>query len=243
MSEKKISRKCLRCGEPLEPEMDKCPKCGSTDKAIALKDEGIGQEVAQISFVDSLRNAYDKSSEEQKKGLKTEMKKALEDFCMADIDAKVDRCLEPPSIGVIDVTNTNFTQILGESLMCYVYGFYYSTISVCGITAERLCMDILLRRKLTIDERILLSEDLNSLFAIPYSHMIELLYGWHIINENIKNKLHRIKDIRNKYVHPDVISNLGQLKKDSLEILTLLKDVLSQSFPRSSDMPPVHPEI
>jgi predicted nucleic acid-binding Zn-ribbon protein len=30
--------KCLRCGEPLEPEMAKCPKCGSGDRLVTVED-------------------------------------------------------------------------------------------------------------------------------------------------------------------------------------------------------------
>jgi hypothetical protein len=164
------------------------------------------------------------------------LKKTLEDFCRNDLDARVDRWLEPPSIGVIDITNTKFKEMLNESIMCYVHGFYYSTISVCGITAERLCMDILLRQELTINGRTMLSSELESLLAIPHSHMIDLLYGWKIVNDDTRKKLHRIKDIRNAYVHPDIIPDVetisggGKLKKDSLEILTILKYILSQSF-------------
>ncbi len=31
-----MSIKCHKCGEPLEPQMDKCPKCGSGDKDVML---------------------------------------------------------------------------------------------------------------------------------------------------------------------------------------------------------------
>jgi hypothetical protein len=190
----------------------------------------------KIAFVDTLRNSYDNSPNEKKEEMKGILKKNLEDFCRNDLNARVDRWLEPPSMGVIDVTNTRFKEMLYESIMCYVHGFYYSTIAICGITAERLCMDILLRHKLTIDERTLLSNDLKSLFTIPQGHMIELLYNWNVISEDVKNKLHRISGIRNTYVHPDIIPDLEtitgrkEIKKNSLEILTLLKYILTQSF-------------
>lgn len=188
----------------------------------------------KIAFVDSLRNAYDQSPKEQKEELKRELKRFLEDFLKEDFDAKVDRWLEPPSMGVIDVTNANFTQMLNESIMCYVFGFYYSTISICEITTERLCMDVLLRHKLSMDERTLSPNDFNLLFVIPHKKMIDLLHGWSIISETVKNKLYRMNDIRNTYVHPDVITTPEQLKKAALEILTLLKYVLSQSFSSTS---------
>jgi hypothetical protein len=173
--------------------------------------------------------------EKIKKHMKTTLEKSFKD----DLDAMVDRWLEPPSLGVIDVTNTNFVPMFIESSVCYLYGLFYSTISLCGVTAERLCMDILARHSFMLDGKILTSNDLNFLFAIPHSHMINLLHGWGIIDERTKKSLYLINDIRNKYVHPDVIPNLelpsgkSELKKDALDILINLKSVLSQSFPRN----------
>jgi len=31
-----MSVKCLRCGTPLRPEMEKCPKCGSGDRQVTI---------------------------------------------------------------------------------------------------------------------------------------------------------------------------------------------------------------
>ena len=193
----------------------------------------------RIFEVDSLKNAYETAPPEKKPIIREALKNALENFIVADLDSKVDRWLEPSSMGIIDVTNTNFTPMFWESLMCYVHGFFYSIISSCGITAERLCMDLLLSHKLASDERTLSHESLDPLLAIPHAHMIELLYDWGIINDDNRKKLHRINEIRNKYVHPDVIPNLGsaegisELQKDSLEILMILKNILSKSFPYS----------
>lgn len=196
---------------------------------------------ATTTFIDTLRNAYYHAPPELKPKIKERMKQALATSFNDDIDAKVDRWLEPPSMGRIDVTNTKFTPMLMESLMNFVYGFYYSTISSCGITAERLCMDILLRRRIVLDERTLSSTDLKPLFAIPHVRLVDLLSCWNIINDESRKKLLRINDIRNKYVHPDVIPDLEsgtgkkELKKDALEILSLLKNVLSKSFPYVND--------
>ena len=33
-----MSIECLKCGTPLRPEMEKCPKCGSRDRHITLTD-------------------------------------------------------------------------------------------------------------------------------------------------------------------------------------------------------------
>jgi len=202
--------------------------------------------MSEMAFVDSLKTLYEQSPPEMKKVTKEMMKESLEKSFRDNLDVMVDRWLEPPSLGVINVTNTNFLPMLMESSMCYVYGFFYSTISLCGITAERLCMDILLRHNFTLDGKILTLNDLNFLFAIPHSHMINLLHGWGIIDKKTEKSLHKINDIRNKYVHPDVIPNLKvtsgktELKKDALDVLTNIKYVLSQSFPH---MPPVNIEI
>jgi ribosomal protein L44E len=43
-----MSIRCLGCGEPLEPEMEKCPKCGSGDRHIVAEDGVIGHEMVDI---------------------------------------------------------------------------------------------------------------------------------------------------------------------------------------------------
>lgn len=41
--------KCHNCGEPLEPNMDKCPKCGSGDRDIVVEDKGRGQDIVTVT--------------------------------------------------------------------------------------------------------------------------------------------------------------------------------------------------
>lgn len=43
------STKCSNCGEPLDPTMDKCPKCGSGDREITVEDEGKGQDAVSVA--------------------------------------------------------------------------------------------------------------------------------------------------------------------------------------------------
>jgi predicted nucleic acid-binding Zn-ribbon protein len=33
-----MSVKCLKCGEAFEPQLDKCPKCGSGDRLVTVED-------------------------------------------------------------------------------------------------------------------------------------------------------------------------------------------------------------
>jgi uncharacterized OB-fold protein len=43
-----MSVKCLRCGEPLKPEMEKCPKCGSRDRHVTLTDSIKALEMVRV---------------------------------------------------------------------------------------------------------------------------------------------------------------------------------------------------
>jgi len=43
-----LSTKCLKCGEPLEPQMQKCPKCGSGDRYITVEDSFKAVEMVNI---------------------------------------------------------------------------------------------------------------------------------------------------------------------------------------------------
>jgi hypothetical protein len=45
---KNVSIKCLKCGEPLEPQMDKCPKCGSGDRLVIVQDSIHAHEMVGI---------------------------------------------------------------------------------------------------------------------------------------------------------------------------------------------------
>jgi uncharacterized OB-fold protein len=65
----KTSIKCGNCGEPLEPNMDKCPKCGSKNRAIAIEDRGRGQEMVTVTR--SLAMGYSQLSETFDAGQKT----------------------------------------------------------------------------------------------------------------------------------------------------------------------------
>ena len=192
----------------------------------------------RYAFIDGTRRMYEEvKTEEQKQRIKEDIKKSLIANLTNDLDNVIDRILESPSMGIIDVTNTKFGLMLLESIVGYALGFFFSTIAMCGITAERLCMDILLRCKLELDGKPLQTDELEPLLNIPHSQLIELLFQWKIIEEEIKNKLHQIKDTRNKYIHPDIIPSgmtaleREELKSNALKILTHLKEVLSKTFP------------
>jgi hypothetical protein len=43
-----MSIRCLRCGEPLTPEIEKCPNCGSGDRHVMVEDSCVGRDMVGI---------------------------------------------------------------------------------------------------------------------------------------------------------------------------------------------------
>ena len=43
-----MSIKCLNCGEPLEPNMHKCPKCGSGNRLVTVGDSCKAREMIGV---------------------------------------------------------------------------------------------------------------------------------------------------------------------------------------------------
>ena len=40
---------CIKCGKRLEPDMEKCPNCGSKDRIIRVRDGGVGKDAATVN--------------------------------------------------------------------------------------------------------------------------------------------------------------------------------------------------
>jgi hypothetical protein len=60
-----MSIECSRCGEPLKPEMEKCPKCGSRDRRITIKEtlRLLKEEISLKDLTPGTINAYTTASE------------------------------------------------------------------------------------------------------------------------------------------------------------------------------------
>jgi len=62
-----MSIECLKCGTPLKPEMEKCPKCGSRDRHITVTDSA---KALEMWGVKQRAKGYHRFKKYQKQGEK-----------------------------------------------------------------------------------------------------------------------------------------------------------------------------
>ena len=70
------------------------------------------------------------------------------------------------------------------------------------MAVERLCYDLLEKSEIKFDDKILDYKQKQSLFKIPFTAIVQFLTTLGLINNKLADNMHKINDIRNKYVHP-----------------------------------------
>jgi hypothetical protein len=65
-----------------------------------------------------------------------------------------------------------FIKLLDEAYKSFLLGLYHSTVSLCSITTERLCYDILEKSKVELDGTELNDKQKKAFFKIPYSTLV-----------------------------------------------------------------------
>jgi len=68
---------------------------------------------------------------------------------------------------------------------------------------------------------------------MDWSRLIDMLHVWGLILKETQKDLHRLRQMRNKYVHPGKI-HLQNPRNDSLESLQLISKVIKREIGPSS---------
>jgi hypothetical protein len=126
----------------------------------------------------------------------------------------------------IDIINGEykFVRLLDEAYKSFLIGLYHSTISLSSVASERLCYDILERSVIRFGDKVLDDTQKKTFFKIPYSTLIKLLLSIGLITEQTKKDMHKINDIRQRYIHPILEGNLYEDAKESLNLLCKIID-------------------
>jgi hypothetical protein len=101
---------------------------------------------------------------------------------------------------------------------------YYSTVSLCSVTTERLCYDILESSKIDLDDTELDNDQKKAFFKIAYTALIELLKECGLITDQIAKDMKKINDLRQKYVHPLLEGDSYRDSKYSINLLCSIID-------------------
>lgn len=126
---------------------------------------------------------------------------------------------------------TPFHDFFKEARELYREGFFHSCIAMCGITAEKISIDLLTHR-LSItaikgkEEKDVTEEVIKSFLELRFERLIGSIYHLGLIDEETKNALNEIRKKRNEYVHPK-----GPLtpSEDAGEVIRLLAKVIDKT--------------
>jgi hypothetical protein len=182
----------------------------------------------KLYFFNSLPNLYQALKGTDKA---QEIEKAVEDMLTRsfgiDLKEKVKRFLEIPRIGPIEA-KTEYFRLYSELMQLYVNGLYYPTIVVAGVLCERICYDILLEKKISVEDKPLTEEQIACLFEMFLTPLFILLHKWGLIKKETHDEMFAINQKRNEYVHPKKIHPNTQ--SDALDMLKRISKILSNEL-------------
>jgi hypothetical protein len=145
----------------------------------------------------------------------------------ADLDGKVARTFETTNFGPLPLIH-EFVRFMLDLFGLYINGFFYATVALAGLTAERLCCDLIEIANIQVDGRNLTNDEKQAMTEMRFYDLIELLAEWGLIRESTKERLHEIRKIRNRYVHPRQMRPENQ--KADAERINVVCDVARNEF-------------
>jgi len=119
-----------------------------------------------------------------------------------------------------------YSRLLSEAKWVYELGSHYSTVSMIGIAAERFSIELEEKIKLEINGNPISKEDVFGKRLGQYKRLRMLLKA-KLISQQAFEKLDRIREIRDRYIHPRLEINP---ENDSIEVLNLMIDVIQSRF-------------
>jgi len=152
-------------------------------------------------YLNSLPGLYAMLSQEKKLDLELKVRGWLLSTFQSDLDQKVARAFDTKDFGPLPVVQ-EFVKFMPQLFQLYMYGMYYSTIALAGVTAERLCLDLLYMADIQVDGRTLSNKKKQAIARMHFVDLIDLLSKWKVIKGSTRRKLHAIRKTRNRYLHP-----------------------------------------
>ena len=160
-----------------------------------------------------------------------EIEKAVEDMLTRsfgfDLKDKVKRFLDIPRMGFIEA-KTEYFRLYSELMQLYVNGLYYSTIVLSGVLCERICYDILLQKKMSVEDKSLTEEQIACLFEMFLAPLFILLHKWDLIKKETHDEMFAINQKRNEYVHPK--KSHPNAQADALDMIKRISKILSNEL-------------
>jgi hypothetical protein len=181
------------------------------------------KEVPISAYLYNKKEAYEDEFRKTGHDAREDEVKALIKDIQDHFDAILDRRKKIEGVGILYIQYGKFQDLLHEAFSVYELGFYYSTISLCGTLSERICYDFIDMMEISVDNEKLDQKTKESLYELPFRHLLEFLEKQNKIDQDNSNLLHQIYDKRNQYVHP---KRMGNAEFDALWALNTMCKVL-----------------
>jgi len=144
------------------------------------------------------------------------------------LDDKVGRTFETVGFGPLPIVH-EFVRFMPDLFDLYVNGFYHAAVALAGLTAERLCCDLIEIANIQVNGKTLSSNEKEAITKMRFYDIIELLAEWSLIRKSTRQSLHEIREIRNRYLHPRQLL-VENAKDDAKQTINSLCDVARNEF-------------
>lgn len=119
-----------------------------------------------------------------------------------------------------------YLNLLIEAKEVYKWGYHHSTIAMVGVAAERFSIELASKLRFKVNDINLSQKELFDRDINQYKRL-RLLKKSGLLEKVAFERLDKIRDIRNKYIHPK-----AKIKpeNDSVMLLNLMIKTLSERF-------------
>lgn len=180
-------------------------------------------------YIDYIKDSYpEKNPDVREKFIardKKHLASVIQDRITSDVENIVGRWYELDDIGLIEKDEA-FLELLRESEELYSFGYFIGSISLIGVATEEFS-------KYLFPKNNLVDDDINQV------HRIKKLYDAKIITREIKDKLHKIRLIRNTYIHfnkNNQYSNKEKIKNQAFQVIKYFKSILKSILDTTEEM-------
>lgn len=118
-----------------------------------------------------------------------------------EVNGAVDRYLSLPELRVYD---GGYTLLLREARNLYIYGYYYSCVAMCGVSAERISKDLFITSiSIRMGAKVVQppKECIANLESFGVKQICDFLINAGVIKQSLRPAFRALGKLRNDYAH------------------------------------------
>jgi hypothetical protein len=132
-------------------------------------------------------------------------KKQHADFLRADLESKIVDCVNRyASLPALVVHEGEYRKLLIEARNLFTYGYFYSCVAMCGISAERILKDIFVGRFSVVSKGQTVPPNAKSkkaLESFSAKSICDFLAAAGFFDKTLQQHFAKLASLRNKYAH------------------------------------------